>query len=53
MEDGIETCNAFMQKAQKYLAESIYGQEEAKLQILQFCFGRRENYQAQRKIRPN
>jgi ATP-dependent Lon protease len=36
MEDGIETCNAFMQKAQKYLAESIYGQDEAKLQILQF-----------------
>lgn len=36
IEDGIETCNAFMQKAQRCLAESIYGQEEAKLQILQF-----------------
>ena len=34
--DGSETCGAFMEKARKYLDESIYGQEEAKLQILQF-----------------
>jgi ATP-dependent Lon protease len=34
--DGSETCGSFMEKARKYLDESIYGQEEAKLQILQF-----------------
>jgi ATP-dependent Lon protease len=36
LSDGSETCGAFMEKARKYLDESIYGQEEAKLQILQF-----------------
>jgi len=36
VEDGQETCGAFMQKARKYLEEAIYGQEEAKMQILQF-----------------
>jgi hypothetical protein len=34
--DGSETCGSFMEKARKYLDESIYGQEESKLQILQF-----------------
>jgi hypothetical protein len=34
--DGSETCSAFMEKARKYLDEAIYGQDEAKLQILQF-----------------
>ena len=36
IEDGQETCGAFMQKARRYLEEAIYGQEEAKMQILQF-----------------
>jgi len=36
VEDGQETCGAFMQKARRYLEEAIYGQEEAKMQILQF-----------------
>lgn len=34
--DGQETCGAFMEKARKCLDEAIYGQEESKLQILQF-----------------
>jgi hypothetical protein len=36
IDDGQETCGAFMQKARRYLEEAIYGQEEAKMQILQF-----------------
>jgi ATP-dependent Lon protease len=36
MSDGQETCGAFMAKAQRCLGEAIYGQEEAKIQILQF-----------------
>ena len=34
--DGSETCGSFMEKARKCLDDAIYGQEEAKLQILQF-----------------
>jgi hypothetical protein len=34
--DGPETCGSFMEKARKSLDEAIYGQDEAKLQILQF-----------------
>jgi len=34
--DGTETCGAFMEKARRYLNEAIYGQNEAKIQILQF-----------------
>jgi hypothetical protein len=34
--DGSETCGSFMEKARKSLDEAIYGQDEAKLQILQF-----------------
>ena len=36
IEDGPAVCGAFMQRAQKCLEDAIYGQEEAKLQILQF-----------------
>ena len=36
VENGPEECKSFMIKAQKCLSEAIYGQEEAKLQILQF-----------------
>jgi ATP-dependent Lon protease len=34
--DDTDACNAFMDKARKCLNDAIYGQEEAKLQILQF-----------------
>jgi flagellar biosynthesis GTPase FlhF len=34
--DGSETCGAFMERARRSLSEAIYGQEESKLQILQF-----------------
>ena len=34
--DGPETCGVFMERARKCLGEAIYGQEEAKLQVLQF-----------------
>ena len=36
IEDGSDVCTSFMMRAQKCLADAIYGQEEAKLQILQF-----------------
>lgn len=36
LEDGADTCGAFMKQANGYLEQAIYGQEEAKLQILQF-----------------
>jgi len=36
IEDGQEICGNFMMRAQKCLADAIYGQEEAKMQILQF-----------------
>jgi len=34
--DGTEACGAFMERARRCLGEAIYGQEEAKIQILQF-----------------
>lgn len=36
IEDGTESCGAFMERARRCLEEAIYGQEESKLQILQF-----------------
>ena len=36
IEDGQEVCSNFMIRAQKCLADAIYGQEETKIQILQF-----------------
>lgn len=36
MGDGTEKCSAFMNRARDCLHDAIYGQEEAKLQILQF-----------------
>ena len=36
IEDGQELTTPFMEKARRCLEEAIYGQEEAKLQILQF-----------------
>jgi len=36
LEDGAEACAPFMNKARKCLDEAIYGQDDAKLQIMQF-----------------
>jgi hypothetical protein len=36
MGDGNEKCSAFMNRARACLQDAIYGQDEAKLQILQF-----------------
>ena len=36
IEDGQDACGAFMQRARNCLEDAIYGQEEAKLQIMQF-----------------
>jgi ATP-dependent Lon protease len=36
LEEGPEKCNEFMVRAKKCLDDAIFGQEEAKLQILQF-----------------
>ena len=36
LSDGTESCGAFMARAQRCLGEAIYGQDEAKIQILQF-----------------
>ena len=36
LSDGTESCGAFMERARRCLGEAIFGQEEAKIQILQF-----------------
>jgi ATP-dependent Lon protease len=36
IQDGTESCGAFMERARRCLEDAIYGQEEAKLQIMQF-----------------
>ena len=36
LNNGAETCAPFMEKARKCLDDAIYGQDEAKLQIMQF-----------------
>ena len=41
--DGTEKCGEFMSRANKCLQEAIYGQEEAKLQILQFIANKISN----------
>jgi len=41
--DGTDTCGAFMERARKYLGEAIYGQNEAKIQILQFIASKISN----------
>ena len=43
IEEGPETCGPFMEKAKRYLNEAIYGQDEAKLQILQFIASKISN----------
>ena len=39
VEDGPEKCSAFVSSVQKCMDAAIYGQDEAKLQILQFISG--------------
>jgi len=46
VDDGPDVCSAFMTRARKCLDEAIYGQEEAKLQILQFIAGKITNPEA-------
>lgn len=36
IDDGTEKCTTFMERARACMEDAIYGQEEAKLQILQF-----------------
>lgn len=36
LDDGTEKCGLFMEKARKCMTDAIYGQDEAKIQILQF-----------------
>ena len=46
VDDGPEVCSAFMSRARRCLDEAIFGQQEAKLQILQFIAGKITNPQA-------
>jgi ATP-dependent Lon protease len=46
VDDGPEVCSAFMSRAKKCLDDAIFGQNEAKLQILQFIAGKITNPQA-------
>ena len=46
VEEGPEICQAFMSKAKKCLDDAIYGQEESKLQILQFIASKITNPQS-------
>jgi len=39
VDDGPEKCSAFVSSVQKCMNDAIYGQDEAKLQILQFISG--------------
>ena len=43
VDDGPEVCSAFMTRAKKCLDDAIFGQDEAKLQILQFIAGKITN----------
>jgi ATP-dependent Lon protease len=43
IEDGPDLCGPFMEKAKRCLNEAIYGQEDAKLQILQFIASKISN----------
>jgi len=43
LEDGPDKCADFMRSAKKHLDDAIYGQEESKLQIMQFISGKIAN----------
>ena len=46
VDDGPEVCSAFMTRAKRCLDEAIFGQDQAKLQILQFIAGKITNPEA-------
>ncbi len=46
LDQGSEACGAFMEKAKKCLDEALFGQAEAKLQIMQFIATRIANPEA-------
>jgi ATP-dependent Lon protease len=46
VDDGPDVCQAFMTRAKRCLDEAIYGQDESKLQILQFIASKITNPQA-------
>ena len=46
LSDGSESCGAFMQRARTCLNDAIYGQDEAKIQILQFIASKIANPEA-------
>ena len=43
VEDGPAVCQEFMKRAKGYLDEAIFGQEESKIQIMQFIAGKITN----------
>ena len=43
LDEGSEACGMFMEKAKRCLNDAIYGQDEAKLQILQFIASKISN----------
>ncbi len=47
--DGPEICSGFLQNAKKCLDEAVYGQEEAKLQVLQWMANKVANPEARGK----
>ena len=46
LEDGPEKCTEFMRQAKRYLDESVYGQDESKLQVMQFISSKIANPQS-------
>jgi len=46
LEDGVEKCSEFMTHAKRCLDEAVYGQEESKLQVMQFICSKIANPQS-------
>ncbi len=46
IDDGPEICGNFMKSARNYLEDAIYGQEEAKMQVMQFIATKIANSQS-------
>uniref|UniRef100_A0A6C0KR90 AAA+ ATPase domain-containing protein n=1 Tax=viral metagenome TaxID=1070528 RepID=A0A6C0KR90_9ZZZZ len=46
LEDGAEKCGEFMTNAKRCLDEAVYGQEESKLQVMQFICSKIANPQS-------
>jgi len=47
LDDGPDSCGAFMGRAKKCLDDAVYGQEESKLQIMQFIASKIANPKSQ------